>query len=98
MQIYLDGVLWHSGAGKVLSMAGITKFRIARGLNEAWMHYHGFLDEFAVFNQALNAATFANWKDKQLNASHPNYSNLLLYYPFNEAGQPLLWILLERNA
>ncbi len=89
MQIYLDGVLWHSGAGKVLSMAGITKFRIARGLNEAWMHYHGFLDEFAVFNKALNAATIADWKDKQLNASHPNYSNLLLYYPFNEAGQPL---------
>ena len=89
MQIYLDGVLWLSGAGKTRSMAGITKFRIARGLNETWMNYHGFLDEFAVFNKALDATTIANWKDKHLSESHPNYSNLVVYYPFNETDQSL---------
>lgn len=86
MQIYLDGTLWHSGAGKTKSMAGITKFRIARGFNEGWMYYHGSMDEFAVFNKALDATTIHDWKNRHLNNTHPNYSNLLVYYPFDETS------------
>lgn len=84
MQIYLDGQLWHSGSGKMRSMAGITKFRIARGHNETWMYYYGMMDEFAVFNKALDAATIATWSNKRISTAHPNYSNLLCYYPFDD--------------
>ncbi len=83
MKIYLNGVLWHSGTEKSRSMAGIEKFVIGSSKNNTG-NYDGFIDEFRVWNTELDESTIADWMLKDLDASHPNYDDLILYLPFNE--------------
>ncbi len=85
MKIYLNGALWHSGTGSTRSMAGIESFVIGGNKNFA-SNYDGLIDEFRIWNVALDESTIAQWMAKDLDAGHPNYSNLILYLPFNEEG------------
>lgn len=82
MFIYKDGVQWHSGTGLTIPVATITKFILGAGkdLNNNWK---GSIDEFSVWSAALDASTISSWKDKKVAASHPNYSNLEVYYDFD---------------
>lgn len=82
MFIYKDGVQWHSGTGLTIPVATITKFILGAGkdLNNNWT---GSIDEFSVWSAALDAATISLWKDKKIAASHPNYSDLEVYYDFD---------------
>lgn len=82
MQIYLDGTLWHSGTGNTGLMEGVKYFRIGRGIENNY--YYGSIDDFALFNKALDPATIAAWKNKDIDNTHPDYNRLLFYYPFNE--------------
>jgi len=52
-QIYINGVLWHSGTGMVRPMVGVTKFTIGTkpSLQEGW--YYGMIDDFQLYNRAL---------------------------------------------
>lgn len=88
MRIYKNGELWHSGAGRTRTMEGITTFYIGRGVNtnNANNFYDGFIKEFRIFDTALNEATIADWLYKSINETHPNYSNLIGYYPLNEGN------------
>lgn len=86
MKVYLNGVLWHSGAGKVKTMNGIKKFKIGRGNWGGSQTYEGKIDEFAVFNTELSAATIQNYMNQPITASHPNYSNLALYYQCDDGN------------
>jgi len=86
MKVYLNGLLWHSGTGKVKSMQGISKFKIGRGNWGGSQTYEGKIDEFAVFNVELNATTIQNYMNKQITAAHPNYANLALYYQCNDGN------------
>ena len=80
MNIYLNGVLWFSATAKTKLMKGIKYFRIGQGNWAGSLTYEGKIDEFAVFNAELSQATIQAYMDKQIDASHPNYSNLALYY------------------
>ncbi len=82
MNIYLNGVLWHTGTGKVAPI-NITKFLmgIDNNLNNI---YRGAIDEMVIFNTELSAATIASWMYKSINSTHPNFANVLAYYPLNE--------------
>ncbi|HIO73471.1 MAG TPA: T9SS type A sorting domain-containing protein [Flavobacteriales bacterium] len=83
MRIYLNGAFWNIGSAKNRDMTGITLFKIgsnAPGTNS----YDGYVDEFRVWNAYLDQATIADWMYKDVDPSHPNYSNLLAYYKFNE--------------
>jgi hypothetical protein len=83
MKIYLNGQLWHSGTNLDNLMLDIQRFSI--GGATSWSNfYNGSIDEFAVFNAELDANTIADWMNRDLNASHPNWSNLQVYYSFNE--------------
>ncbi|MFM2316092.1 MAG: hypothetical protein RLZZ155_424, partial [Bacteroidota bacterium] len=77
MKAYLNGVLWHSGTGKVFPMNNITQFSI--GAASTWSNfYRGDLDEFCVFGTALSDLEIQN-----LVANGPSGSNLLVHYTFN---------------
>jgi hypothetical protein len=77
MKAYLNGVLWHSGTGKVLPMNNITQFSI--GAASTWSNfYRGDLDEFCVFGTALS-----DLEIQSLVANGPSGSNLLVHYTFN---------------
>ena len=80
MKIYLNGLLWHSATAKTKRMLGIKSFRIGKGNWAGSQTYEGKIDEFAVFNTELSQATLQLYMNKQIDAAHPNYSNLALYY------------------
>ncbi len=84
MKIYLNGTLWHSGTAKTRSMAGITAFNL--GANGVGTNpYPGMIDAFTLFTAELDAATIAAWKDRNVDASHPNYADLRYDIRFDQA-------------
>ena len=86
MKIYKNGVLWHSGTGKTKLMEGIDKLRLGKGNWGGSESYAGNMDEFAIWNVELDAATIAAYMYKDLDGAHPNAANLLLYYNFNDGN------------
>ncbi len=84
MFIYLNGVLWHSGTGKTRTMDGITSFKIAGQASSTNGRYDGYINDFRVFNATLDATTIQNWMFKDVDPSHPYYSNLAAYYKFDD--------------
>ncbi len=82
MQIYLNGVLWHSGTGKVkpIDIAHLVVGKSGTYTN----NYKGSIDELRIWNKALTATDIQNWMKVPLNSSHPQYVNLVAYYPFDE--------------
>lgn len=89
MKIYLNGVLWHSGTNMDNPMNGITRFSI--GGATSWSNfYNGSMDEFAVFNTELDAATIQAWMMRDMTSEHPAWSNLQVYYQFNEANGEMI--------
>ena len=85
MKAFLNGELFMSGTSKTKSMAGIVKFRIggnaAANFNGV---YDGKIDEFRVWNKALDNVTIKSWMNKTIDSSHPFYSNLQAAYNFDE--------------
>ena len=85
MKAFLNGELFMSGTSKTRSMAGIVKFRIggnaAANFNGV---YDGKIDEFRVWNKALDNIIIKSWMNKTVDSTHPFYSNLQAAYNFNE--------------
>ena len=88
MKIYLNGVLWHSGNGKT-KMMDISEFVIGSAVSGGY-GYNGQIDEFRVWNIELSSTEINNYMYKSVTAAHPNYSNLLAYYKFNEGTGSVL--------
>jgi len=84
MKIFLNGVLWGGGNGKTRPIGNIDKLIIGRGLWNADNFYDGKIDNFTIWNKALDATTITNLMHKEIDASHPFYSNLVAYYKFDE--------------
>lgn len=84
MKIYLNGTIWHSGTNKFWDMSDITEFRIGSNGKGTGGFYAGDFDEFQIWNKELDATTIADWMDRDVDATHPDYANLLYYYQFNE--------------
>ena len=86
MKIFLNGQLWHSGTGLTKPMSNIDKFTIGdRGqLNGG--RYYGSVDEFQVWNVALDENTIRSWMFRRVDNQHPNFANLKYYYRFDEEG------------
>ena len=83
MKIYLNGTLWNSATGLTKPMNGIEYFRIGKGTWDASDSYRGAMDEFAVWDIELDAATIQQYMLKDIDANHPNFANLMCYYNFN---------------
>jgi len=83
MKIYLNGKLWHSGENKTRPI-DIKKFRLGSSTPHG-NGYYGMLDEFSFWNKELDEASIATIMNKSIDASHPDYSNLVAYYNF-ESG------------
>tara|TARA_B100000795_G_scaffold258238_1_gene232171 strand:+ start:7635 stop:11066 length:3432 start_codon:yes stop_codon:yes gene_type:complete len=86
MNIYLNGVLWHTGSGLDRSIGEIASFKLGRGQGNADNFYDGKLDDFQIWSKELDAATIANWMHRDVDASHPSFSDLKLNYRFDEVS------------
>ncbi|MBP6624260.1 MAG: hypothetical protein KA198_03765, partial [Chitinophagaceae bacterium] len=82
MNIYLNGALWHSGTGKTLPIS-IDSLHVGMNITSS-NFYKGDIDDLSIWNQELSQATIQNWMNKTVDNSHPNYTNLVAYYRFDE--------------
>jgi len=90
MVIYLNGEEWLSGDNRDNPLSGIVEFSI--GSASSWQNYYnGFMDEFQIWNTALDEESIASWMYRDVDDSHPMWEDLLVYYKFNgENGDPFL--------
>ena len=85
MKIYINGELWHSETGKTKNIAEISRFIIGSGGNPSIdRSYDGYIDDFSVWNIELSQEDIQDIMYSKIDWAHPNYSNLILYYDFNE--------------
>jgi hypothetical protein len=56
--------------------------RVSRGTNNRY--FDGIIDEVRVWSAALSATEIQNWMYRTVDATHPNYADLEVYYPLNE--------------
>jgi hypothetical protein len=82
MKIYLNGELWHSGTGKT-RLINIEDLVLGGAQNSA-NHYFGKIDEVRIWDAELDQETIHNWMNVSVDESHPNYTNLVAYYKFDE--------------
>lgn len=84
MNIYKDGVLWLTGTGKNLQVGEINKFILGAnaGLSNNWS---GKIDEFRIWDKALDGTTIGDWMHKTVDVTHPYFGNLVTYYTFNSS-------------
>ena len=85
MKIYLNGELWHSGTGKTRLMD--IQDLIIGNIHGGLRNYYGKIDEFRIWDKELDQATIQEWANIEIDDSHPNYSNLVAYYKFDEGSR-----------
>ena len=88
MFIYKNGVLWHSGTNKTRNIGYISRFILGASTDQG-LKWKGKIDEFRFYNSALSAATIQSNYLNKINATHPNWSNLLVYYDFDNENYAL---------
>ncbi len=89
MKIYLNGVLWHTGADLDNAMDGIVEFSI--GGATTWSNfYRGRMDEFAIWNVELDQETIQQLMNDDLQDGMPFWENLQAYYSFNEENGEMI--------
>ena len=85
MVAYLNGAVFMSGTGKTKTMGGIETFKIGGpGQNDYSGRYDGYIDEFRVWNAALDSTTIQDWMNKSIDGTHPNIANLQAAYSFDD--------------
>ncbi|MDX2248858.1 MAG: LamG-like jellyroll fold domain-containing protein [Bacteroidia bacterium] len=78
-KVYYDGQFVQQ---KTVSLnTGISEFRIG---DWGGSRFNGKIDEFRIWDKALSASTIADWKNRTIDPSHPDYAHLVGYYPFDE--------------
>jgi hypothetical protein len=83
MKVYLNGVLWVSGTGKTRSLSPINSARLGTDV-DGNLVCNSKLDEFTVWGAELDSLTIVNWMNRRPDASHPNFADLKVFYPFAE--------------
>lgn len=81
MEIYLNGNLWHSGTGKT-KLISIAQMKISKSINGNYLFYGG-IDDFSIWNTALNQSEVKEVMRKQINPSMASYGNLVAWYSFD---------------
>lgn len=85
-QLYVDGVLETIGASQSQTVNTNTSTNLTIGHGRNNSYFDGMMDEVRIWNTTLSAATIQDWMHKTIDATHPNYANLALYYPLNEGA------------
>lgn len=83
MQIFKNGILWHSGTGKKKAIS-IDIMKLASNINDQTFYY-GRLSHFAIWNKELDSMNIRNYMFDPSNPMHPHLSALQYYFPLNDA-------------
>ncbi len=87
MNIYVNGELWKEGTGKTKPI-DIINFFI--GGNGNTLFYYGKIDEFRVWDKALDETTIHDWMNRTVDDTHPDYDHLVADYHFDEGSGTLV--------
>jgi hypothetical protein len=82
MNIYVNGLIWHTGSGKTMPIGKLHQFTIAKSVSGN-NFFPGRIDDFQVFTSELDAATVLAWYNRDINPAHPNFNDLAVHYNFN---------------
>ena len=82
MKIYLNGSVWKSGGDLNRSVGKLKNLIIGSGMTSN--PFYGKVDEFQVWKKELTANEIANWMNKDITNSHPSYSDLMIYFKFDD--------------
>lgn len=82
LRMYINGVL-DATLSSTGSFTANDVFALGRNYENARV-LDGKLDEAMIFNTALSETTIREWMCKKLTSAHPNYSNLVAYWPLDE--------------
>jgi len=82
MNIYVNGLIWHTGANKTMPIGKIHHFTLAKSVNGN-NFFPGKIDDFQVFTKELDATTVLAWYNREIDASHPYFNDLAVHYNFN---------------
>ena len=88
MNLYLNGTLWHTGTGKTTPIE-IADMVIGK-TNAGSYNYKGSIDEVRVWDVELSQSDIANWMSVSVDATHPQYANLVAYYKMDEGTGALI--------
>lgn len=84
--LYVDGELETIAGGADEPVNTNTEnginLRVSRGVNDRY--FTGIIDEVRVWEAALSQDQIQQWMYKSINSSHPQYSELAVYYAMNE--------------
>lgn len=83
MRIYRNGVLWHSGTSKTKAIS-LLNLVLGTDINQSNLNWKGKLNQLTIWNTELSAADISAWMNREVNASHPSYNNLVAYYKLNQ--------------
>jgi hypothetical protein len=86
MRMTLNGVQLQNAPGKSKRMLNINKFRIGKGNWNGSSSYEGKMDQFMVFNTDLSLENIQKLYRKKIDASHPNYNNLVMNFNFDDGN------------
>ncbi len=84
--------LYVDGQQEAISTTGVRAINTGSGINVRITKGHhnlmwdGQIAEVRIWSKALSASEIGNWRYKALDNSHPDYSDLELYYPLNEGS------------
>jgi len=84
MNIYLNGVLFKSGTGKTKPF---DVNNLTFGGDYTNVHtYGGDLDELRIWSKELSVTEIQDWMNKSVDNTHPQFGDLVAYYPFDEGA------------
>ncbi|MGB0391445.1 MAG: LamG-like jellyroll fold domain-containing protein [Salibacteraceae bacterium] len=78
-RVFIDGQLVASNNAALVTPS--MDFRVGRWQGN---YLQGGLDELRIWDKALSQTEIENWMNKTVDNTHPDYSNLIGYYDFNE--------------
>ncbi|HQQ92930.1 MAG TPA: T9SS type A sorting domain-containing protein [Bacteroidia bacterium] len=88
MNIYLNGALWHTGTAKTKPIS-ILNLILGKDNNLA-NNWRGRINELSIWNKELSLTDIQTWMNKNIDATHPQYANLLAYYKMDEGSGLLI--------
>ncbi|MDX2361858.1 MAG: peptide-N-glycosidase F-related protein [Crocinitomicaceae bacterium] len=82
--IYVNGLPVASAALQGLGTLNLVNNFIARSNNESNGYFDGRMNDFQFWSTALSQTDLQNWMYKDIDPSHPSFSDLQLYYKMDD--------------
>lgn len=83
MNIYMNGEVIVSGSDKT-NPIDIKRFALGSSLSGNPIFYQGGIDDFQVWNTELSQVAIKQGMRNKIEANHPDYANLMMYFDFDE--------------